>query len=118
MEGDTISQLLSDSNDIIKQCSIHCEVPDHKHQNTDVLEAAGVLYQPENEGLSQQVQNMSVLALLYNIRLLVTFQTLDAQHHLKGRVDDGIAVAESATALLAIKDELPQLGTNAVSHSL
>ena len=33
---------------------------------------------------------------------------------MKGNLDDGIAVTESVTALLATKDTLPQLGTDAV----
>lgn len=43
---------------------------------------------------------------------------LDAQRRLKGNLDDGIAVTESVAVLLASKDELPQLGTDAVSLSL
>ena len=45
-----------------------------------------------------------------------TLQILDAQRRLKGNLDDGIAVTESVTALLATKDQLPQLGTDAVSR--
>ena len=47
---------------------------------------------------------------------LLVFQILDAQRRLKGNLDDGIAVTESVTALLATKDQLPQLGTDAVSR--
>lgn len=46
------------------------------------------------------------------------FQILDAQRRLKGNLDDGIAVTESVSALLATKDQLPQLGTDAVSIAM
>ena len=45
-------------------------------------------------------------------------QILDAQRRLKGNLDEGIAVTESVTALLATKDQLPQLGTDAVRLSI
>ena len=44
-------------------------------------------------------------------------QILDAQRRLKGNLDEGIAVTERVTALLATKDQLPQLGTDAVRLS-
>ena len=46
------------------------------------------------------------------------FQILDAQRRLQGNLDEGIAVTQSVTALLATKDQLPQLGTDAVRLSI
>ena len=46
------------------------------------------------------------------------FQILDAQHHFKDNIEDGIAVTVHVTALLATKDQPSQLGTDTVRRIL
>lgn len=45
-------------------------------------------------------------------------KVLDAQRRLMGNLEDGLLATEQATVMLSSKDQLPQLGTDAVSGHL
>lgn len=89
-------------------------------QHAEMLGAAGILHRPEEEALSPQVTEVGghALLLLSLLHHCFVFQILDAQRRLQGNLDEGIAVTQSVTALLATKDQLPQLGTDAVRLSI